>query len=72
MLLLEQLAHKTLLSIPQTLMNVKFILRKFRKNVDFCGITVHDAIKYSINAYECQIYFFRYPQSPLSGGKWVL
>ena len=39
-------------------MNVKFILRNFRKNVDFCGFTVHGAIKYSINPYECQIYFF--------------
>ena len=27
--------NQTLLSIPQTHLNVKFILRKFSKNVDF-------------------------------------
>ena len=31
----ERLVHKMLLSIPQTDMNVKFILRKSRKNVNF-------------------------------------
>lgn len=51
MLLLELLAHKTLLSIPQTHLNVKFIFRKF------CGIAVHGDIKYTTNPSECQIYF---------------
>ena len=38
MLLLELLAHKTLLSIPQTHLNVKFILRKLSKNVNFAEL----------------------------------
>ena len=38
MLLLELLVHKTLLSIPQTHLNVKFILRNFRKNVTFAAL----------------------------------
>ena len=62
MLLFEHLVHVTLLSIPQSHLNVKFILRHFRKNVDSCGTTVHGDIKYTTNRCECQIYFFAIPE----------
>lgn len=49
---------QAILSILQKSENVKFILRKLRKNVDFSELPFTGDIKYTTNVCECQIYFF--------------